>query len=81
MNLKALGKHQCSLLYSLRQHGSWCRRSGWIWDTPSRTERILASLVRRGLVARSPEGAFTPLPTHTWQPPKALEQAVYQETS
>jgi len=49
-----LGSTQKSVLRSLTQHsGFWHRGCGWLWDTYSGTERVLDSLVRRGLVDRS----------------------------
>lgn len=47
---KKLGKVQQDVLASLKSHGSWHRRCGWLWDTFSNTERVLNSLVRAGYV-------------------------------
>lgn len=41
-----LGKNQLSVLSALRRHG--CYPGGWVWNTPSGTERILDSLVAAG---------------------------------
>lgn len=53
-----LGKVQKGVLDSLRRHGYWenhysCR---WVWFTPSETERILDSLLKKGLVIMREEG-------------------------
>ena len=54
-----LGSKQKAVLSSLHQHGGeWTSISGWVWDTPGGTDRVLASLVRRGLVARIGNGQF-----------------------
>jgi DNA-binding PadR family transcriptional regulator len=46
-----LGTVQLSVLESIAESGRWYRGCGWLWDTHSNTERVLKSLVRRGLVA------------------------------
>ena len=52
-----LGTIQADVLKSLQDHGYWSRVGcGWLWDTPSNTERIMESLVRRGLAAKTTEG-------------------------
>jgi hypothetical protein len=56
---RPLGKNQKGVLQSLRDHGSWHTGAGWYWDTFANTERILDSLVKRGLVVRTIE---TPVP-------------------
>jgi hypothetical protein len=48
--MRAIGKNQKSVLESLQQHGYWHAGCGWVWDTTRGTERLLNSLVRRGLV-------------------------------
>jgi hypothetical protein len=48
--VRKLGKVQQDVLASLKRHGSWHRRCGWLWDTVSHTERILNSLVRADYV-------------------------------
>lgn len=48
-----LGKVQTGVLQSLRKFGSWTNLgigSGWVWDSPSNTKKVLNSLVKRGLV-------------------------------
>lgn len=50
-----LGREQLGVLKSLRDHGRWSRGCGWIWSTHGKTERILDSLVKRGLVIKSTE--------------------------
>lgn len=59
-----LGETQKQMLIALEEHGSWKRGCGWLWDTPSGTERILNSLVARGLVYK--DGDFyrnVPMPS------------------
>jgi len=50
--MRPLGDSQQWMLDALRKHGRWSRNCGWLWDTPSGTERILDSLVRRGLARK-----------------------------
>lgn len=45
-----IGKVQAEVLRCLKDHGQWFRGCGWVWNTHSGTERILDSLVKRGLV-------------------------------
>lgn len=52
---RPLGEVQKGVLSALRRHGEWSCRAGWVWDTRRRTERILESLVKRGLVERIEE--------------------------
>lgn len=49
-----LGKTQVSVLESLNRHGNheWFHGCGWVWNTLGGTERLLNSLVKRGLVER-----------------------------
>jgi hypothetical protein len=47
-----LGENQLSVLRSMLEWGGWERMCGWVWDTPSGTEKILVSLERHGLVKR-----------------------------
>ena len=50
---KSLGPTQRAVLECFLQHsGSWYRGCGWLWDTWSRTERIMESLHRRGMLDR-----------------------------
>jgi hypothetical protein len=51
--VRELGSTQKQVLQSLRDHGSWSRGCGWIWDNNSVTERVLDSLMARGLVHRT----------------------------
>ncbi len=52
-----LGCVQADVLKSLQEHGYWSRVGcGWLWDTWSNTERIMESLVRRGLATKTTEG-------------------------
>lgn len=54
-----LGKTQKGVLQSLRQHGSWGRGCGWLWDTHSNTKKVLDTLVKRDLVEIN-DGVYTP---------------------
>lgn len=47
---RPLGETQKAVLHALSQHQRWYPGCGWVWDTPSGTERILRGLERRGLV-------------------------------
>jgi hypothetical protein len=47
-----LGERQEAVLRSLREYGRWHQRCGWVWDSASGTERILETLIRRGLVRK-----------------------------
>lgn len=40
--MKKLGCLQQQMLHSLKEHGSWYRGCGWVWDIPSHTEKILS---------------------------------------
>lgn len=51
---RPLGENQRSVLHALRRHGSYFKGCGWIWTNPSGTEKILDSLVKRGLVEVGP---------------------------
>ena len=53
MNNSPLGKTQTSVLSALVEHKSWYAGCGWTWTTDRNTERLLDSLVRRGLVERT----------------------------
>ena len=55
-----LGPVQQDVLKSLREHGWWSYRCGWLWGTPSYTIRVLKTLVNRGLVEVN-EGVYTPV--------------------
>lgn len=57
--MRKLGKKQQDVLASLRRHGSWHRRCGWLWDNVSGTERVLNSLVRAGYVTVN-NGTYKP---------------------
>lgn len=53
-----LGKRQIGVLKGLAKHGGWHDGCGWLWGTPSGTERLCRSLVSRGLaVATGQEGS------------------------
>ncbi len=49
---RKLGSVQESVLNSLREYGSWHRGGFWYWDTNSGTERIMESLVKRGVATK-----------------------------
>jgi DNA-binding PadR family transcriptional regulator len=49
--MKGLGRNQRGVLEGLLIHKRW--PGSWVWDTPSNTERILESLLKRGLVHRA----------------------------
>jgi len=51
--MRPLGKTQESVLQCLREHGSFSPFGGWVWDTWLGTERVLKTLVKRGLVETS----------------------------
>lgn len=46
--MRKLGKVQRDVYNSLKSHGQWHPRCGWLWDTPSNTRRLMDSLVRAG---------------------------------
>ncbi len=50
--MKQIGPTQRAVLDAMcRRHGGvWSENAGWIWDTVSRTRRIMESLARAGLV-------------------------------
>lgn len=58
--MRKLGSKQREVLDSLRRHGSWHRRCGWVWDTISGTERVLNSLVRAGHASVA-KGVYRPV--------------------
>jgi hypothetical protein len=52
--MKQLGKTQASVLAALKRHGGgWYDGCGWVWSNYSETTRLMESLVKRGLVAKS----------------------------
>ena len=56
--MRPLGTAQAGLLGALSAHGSWYGGSwgcGWHWDGRANTERILDTLVARGLVRKAIE--------------------------
>lgn len=55
-----LGEVQKSVLRSLRDHGCWSPRCGWVWDNTSGTKKILESLRRRGFVEVLANGTYIP---------------------
>lgn len=75
--MRKLGKVQQEVLASLKRHGSWHHHCGWLWDTPSNTQRLMDSLVRAGY-ATSNEGqgggwiVYRPIDPATDKPAKRL---------
>jgi hypothetical protein len=57
-----LGETQRDVLHMLRDFSYWRRDNlcHWNWGTPSSTERILLTLVKRKLVRRNNKGVYTP---------------------
>lgn len=55
---RPIGEKQANVLRCLIEHGGWERNCGWIWDTHSNTERILGTLVKRGLAVKLKGGAY-----------------------
>lgn len=53
------GDKQKAIYESLVKHGSWSVGCGWYWDTHSGTERVMKSLVRRGVVVVK-DGVYRP---------------------
>jgi hypothetical protein len=70
--MRKLGEVQESVLACLKEHGSWSAGCGWMWETTSITERVLNSLVKRGLAATK----VTKLPTNNPRCP-FMEQVTY----
>ena len=74
MNNSPLGKTQTSVLSALVEHKSWYAGCGWTWTTDRNTERLLDSLVRRGLVERTEvqkERAYTTVTVAEYRPTTA----------
>ncbi|USC17073.1 hypothetical protein [Rhodococcus sp. 11-3] len=53
-----LGDRQRSVLEALLDHGQWYAGCGWVWDTVSGTDRVMRSLVRRGLAEQTTGGGY-----------------------
>lgn len=49
MATRALSETQLSILRSLKDHKTWKRDCGWVWRSPSDTERSMQALEKRGL--------------------------------
>lgn len=47
-----LGTNQAGMIWAMNDHNGWNpnARPGWIWNTPGGTQKIVDSLVKRGLV-------------------------------
>ena len=54
--MRPLGKTQKRLLQLLKERHGWHPGCGWYWDSRTGTERVLDSLVRRGLAKTEPWG-------------------------
>jgi hypothetical protein len=54
--MQEIGKNQMAVLESMMDnpHKAWWPGCGWRWNTYSGTERILNSLVKRGMVEKKP---------------------------
>lgn len=55
---RPLGSKQQDVLEALRRHRLWCKNCGWVWDTPGGTQRVLKTLVTRGLVTMTIEDGW-----------------------
>jgi hypothetical protein len=51
--MRKLGDNQRITLQSLLEHRGWSPGCGWVWNNYSGTVRLLDSLVRRGLAAKT----------------------------
>lgn len=59
MGRRGIGPTQLSVLQCLRQHGFWSRRGcGWHWNGMAKTQQVLDSLVKRGLVTKDEKGVY-----------------------
>lgn len=50
---RTLGTVQRSVLRAIQSRGYWYEGCGWIWSNPSKTVRVLDSLVARGYVRKT----------------------------
>lgn len=50
------GNQRNVLVFLLERSGTWHSGSAWVWGTTSQTERIMQSLVRKGLVTKTASG-------------------------
>ena len=48
--MRKLGINQEAIIGSLTRHGSYYPGCGWTWGSQSETEKLLNSLVKRGIV-------------------------------
>jgi hypothetical protein len=58
--MRKLGSIQRDVLRALERHGKWRQGGSWYWGTPSRTRRIMDSLVRVGC-ATVRDGVYHPV--------------------
>lgn len=73
--MRRLGKTQQGVLASLKRHGSWSLNCGWLWDTPSNTQRIMDSLVRAERVTIRSNGerdVYYPIDMSTGRPSRVV---------
>ena len=47
--MRQIGKNQRGVLEALDEHGGWEPGCGWVWNTHKGTQKILDTLVARGL--------------------------------
>jgi hypothetical protein len=77
--MRKLGEVQQGVLRSLREFGYWIpEHSGWVWDNTSGTQRVLESLVKRGLVTKQ-EVLEHPKFEHKFRKPKFCYLPVKEE--
>lgn len=65
---RKLGEVQEVNLRNLRERGEWHRGTWWLWDTLSNTERIMESLVKRGLATKAVEKRYKNFKTTVYRP-------------
>lgn len=58
----SLGKAQSAMMDELLKRGLWFPGCGWSWNGASNTERIMESLLKRGLVTKTTKRATKLLP-------------------
>lgn len=47
--MRPIGEIQLGVLDALDEHGGWEPGCGWVWTTHAQTQKVLDTLVRRGL--------------------------------
>ena len=73
---RGLGVNQRAMLGSLKDHKGWSRGCGWIWSTNGETEKILESLVKRGLVVKEATTTFRGYPSTRYVLTEAGKEAL-----